>query len=356
MSYTHERNYGCRLMEYVYRGLKTVTLENEQIRISILADKGTDIFEFLHKPSDTDFMWRSPLGVRNPALFVASSASPKSNFLDHYEGGWQESFPSGNDPCTYKGAEFGLHGEVSGMPWDYRVVEDDPEQVAVRFWVRTYRTPFLLEKTITLQRHSGVLEFRERVTNEGDEPMDLMWGQHVVFGPPFLSERCVIDLPGAQVSTRQMVESSRFPPDGSFDWPLIRDRHGNEADLSGVLPPSAKTYDAAFLQNLADGWYAVTNQERQVGIGLRWPTEVYPYIWLWQSFRGGFGYPFYGRTYNLGLELFTSIPFNFLEALEQGTTVRLEARASLEVEFRAIAFAGIQRVAHISETGEVTPQ
>ena len=65
--YTHERNFGCRLMEYTYRGLRTLTLENELLRVSILADKGTDIFEFNYKPLDVDFMWRSPWGVRNPA-------------------------------------------------------------------------------------------------------------------------------------------------------------------------------------------------------------------------------------------------------------------------------------------------
>lgn len=53
---THERNYGCRIREYLYRDLKTLTLENELLRVSILADKGTDIFEFLYKPIDLDVL------------------------------------------------------------------------------------------------------------------------------------------------------------------------------------------------------------------------------------------------------------------------------------------------------------
>ena len=79
--YTHERNFGCRLTEYVYKGLRTVTLQNELLRISVLADKGTDIFEFLYKPLDVDFMWRSPNGVRNPATFVPTTHHAKSAFL-----------------------------------------------------------------------------------------------------------------------------------------------------------------------------------------------------------------------------------------------------------------------------------
>ena len=207
LQYIHERNYGCRLMEYSYRGLRTITLENEIIRVSVLVDKGTDIFEFLHKPTDTDFMWRSPLGVRNPASFVAPIPRPEGAFLDYYEGGWQECMPTGGNPAEYGGTKFGPHGEVCLMPWEYTILEDMPERVQVKFWVRTYRTPFFLEKTLTLKRHSGVLAFAERVTNEGAESLDLMWGHHPAFGPPFLDETCVIDLPGASVQTTNPAET-----------------------------------------------------------------------------------------------------------------------------------------------------
>ncbi len=64
MHYQDERTDGCRISDaWTYRGLKTVVLENELIRVVVLADKGADVYSFVHKPSDTDFMWRSPSGV-----------------------------------------------------------------------------------------------------------------------------------------------------------------------------------------------------------------------------------------------------------------------------------------------------
>ncbi len=34
MAYIHERNHGCRISaDYTYRGLKTVIMENEKLRI-----------------------------------------------------------------------------------------------------------------------------------------------------------------------------------------------------------------------------------------------------------------------------------------------------------------------------------
>ncbi|GAB4427121.1 MAG: hypothetical protein OHK0015_08650 [Chloroflexi bacterium OHK40] len=52
--YTHERNFGCRVTEYVYRGLRTFSMENESLRVTVLADKGGDIIEFLHYTSIVD--------------------------------------------------------------------------------------------------------------------------------------------------------------------------------------------------------------------------------------------------------------------------------------------------------------
>ena len=103
IAYLHERNFGCRINEYTYRGLKTVFMENELLRVGILADKGTDIFEFLHKPSDTDFMWRSYLGVRQFTNYILTSPPSNGPWLDYYEGGWQECLPNAGNFCSGNG-------------------------------------------------------------------------------------------------------------------------------------------------------------------------------------------------------------------------------------------------------------
>lgn len=352
-SYTHERNYGCRITEVVYRGLRMVTLENEIIRVSFLADKGSDIFEFLHKPSDTDFMWRSPLGVRNPAAFVPTIPRPEGAFLDYYEGGWQECLPTGGNATDYAGTKFGSHGEVCLIPWEYRILENEPERVQVRFYVRTYRTPFFLEKTVTLQGNSGILTFAERLVNEGAEPMDLMWGHHPAFGPPFLDESCVIDLAGAQVQTVSMGEMSRCQSGTGFTWPLVPGHDGATIDLSRIPPAETCSHDLAFLTNLKAGWYAITNVRRRVGFGMVWPVETFRALWFWQVYGGAFGQPWYGRTYNIALEPWTTPHPTITEAIEQGTHLVLAPGESVAVEFKAIAYSGLSRVLDIQPDGHV---
>ncbi len=349
--YTHERNFGCRLMEYVYRGVRCVTLENQLLRITVLADKGSDIYEFLYKPLDVDFMWRSPWGVRNPAPYAPTSHHDASAFHDFYAGGWQDCLPTGM-PCEYRGRPFGAHGETPTLAWDYRIMEDDPQQVSVQFTVRTYRTPFLVSKILTLRSGEPVLSIREQVVNEGRTTMELLWGQHPALGAPFLSDACVIDLPDAVVECRNLSANTRFV-EGDYRWPHVPGRDGTPIDLRKVCPANADTADTIRLTNLEDGWFAVTNTECGVGFGMSWPREVYRSLWFWQVYGGAYGPPWYGRTYNIALEPFSSAEATLPGAIAAGTAHRLEPGAALDVEFVAVAYRG-RGVAHISPAGEVT--
>ena len=134
MHYQDERTTGCRVSDsWSYRGLKTVILENGVVRVTVLADKGADIYSFVHKPTDTDFMWRTPWGVRDPQKTVPPTGSPQSAWLDFYEGGWQTVVPHGGYPDQVYGADFGIHGDVNLIPWDAQIVEDTTERVSVTF-------------------------------------------------------------------------------------------------------------------------------------------------------------------------------------------------------------------------------
>ncbi len=76
MRFALPRNYGCRLWDqHTYKGMQVVVLENDLLRISVLADKGTDIFEFLYKSLDLDYMLMTPQGIRTPQE-VGSVAQP----------------------------------------------------------------------------------------------------------------------------------------------------------------------------------------------------------------------------------------------------------------------------------------
>ena len=300
MSYALPRNHGCRISDaWTYQGLRTIILENELIRVVVLADKGTDIVEFRYKPLDLDFMLQMPAGVRNPNRGLLSSPS-SGTFIDYYNGGWNDILPNGGPFSTYNGAEFGQHGEISLIPWEHQIVEDSPERVAVRLWVRPIRTPFFVEKTLCLEPGRAVLTIDERVTNEAGQAMHLMWGQHIAFGRPFLDEGAVIDVPAKRFlvnDTMPNYEPRRFKINDEFRLAARAQPPMARPSDASVVPAygAAEAQEMAYLTELTDGWYAITNPTRQVGFGVRFDPSLFRYIWYWQQLGDvGHGLPVVG--------------------------------------------------------------
>ncbi|MCC6629084.1 MAG: aldose 1-epimerase [Chloroflexi bacterium] len=351
------RNFGCRLTtDATLAGYRIVVLENDLLRVTVLADKGSDIYEFLYKPLDVDVMWRSPVGLRPPGITVPTAGGEAGFFMDTYEGGWQEILPSGGPNTIYRGVRLGQHGEVSTVPWTVTIEQDEVDRVAVRFSTRTIRMPFRIEKTLALERGTAVLHLSERLTNEADEPVDYMWGHHPTFGEALLDDSCVIQAPARTLVAHpgEVFDTQRLAPDSRHAWPWATDRHGARLDFSRVPGPEARIADMTYLTDLTDGWYGLTNQRRKVGVGMVFPHEVFSVIWYWLVARGGFGPPWWGRTYNLALEPWTSWPGTGLgDVVARGQARQLAAGESLAVEIKAVMWAGIEGIAGIDPDGTV---
>ncbi len=234
---------------------------------------------------------------------------------------------------THRGAEYGQHGEISLVPWTLDVLEDDPQQVSVRCRVRGLRTPFLLERTMTVRADGAALFLDERLVNESGDDLDLMWGHHVAFGRPFLD-------PGARIwtSARAIVaedpmagfEPRRVQPGHTGPWPIATAPDGSAIDL-GAVPDAASAAgrEMCYLSDFeGDAWYAIASPDH--GFAMRWDADVFRYLWLWQEFTPTGGYPWWKRVYTVALEPWTSFPtLGLPEAVRRGTQLVLPAGASV---------------------------
>ena len=348
------RHYGCRIIDQmVYKGMRVVFLENDLLRVGVLLDKGADIFQLAHKPSDTDFLWRSPNGLIPPDRFTPTVASTAGSFLDSYHGGWQEIFPGGG-PANYRGAELGLHGEVTHLGWDFDILEDTPEKIAVRLSVECVRTPFRLERVMRLERGNPTLYLDETLTNLSAEDQDFMWGHHPAFGAPFLRPGVRLFVPAAKGEVHQpkFAASGIFEPGTRFDWPNI-EAAGRQVDLSVVPGPDAGYADLIYLSELSAGWYAVLDPQTRLGIGFSWPKEVFPYLWFWLVYGKAPGFPWWDRVYCLALEPWTTIPNSLSKAIETGSQAVLKGGEQISVPFSATVISGRDTVKNIQLNGEV---
>ncbi len=354
--YHHNRNYGCRYHDIKYKGFGSLLIENELLRILVMYEKGTDIIELSYKPKDVDFMWRSPAVFSTFNKNPITKEHPAGAFLDIYEGGWQELLPNINNPTNYKGASLGFHGEVLYRVWEYRIINDSVDEVKVMFSVRLNRAPFYVTKSITIRSYSPVIEIEEEILNEGDEEFQFTWGHHPAFGIPFLSDRCLIDVPQGTIGRtydKDFSGNSILPLDFEFNWPMIKDKNGNQLDLSKIMSPDLKTAFCVSLENMKEGWYGITNPEIGLGFGLRWDINIFKYLWMWAVYRGFFNFPFYGRTYNVALEPWSAIPDNLDDVIKNGRALCLHPMESLSTKIHAIVYETDSRIKGFDEDNEI---
>jgi hypothetical protein len=304
-----DRNFGCRIKDdLVYRGMRTIIIENEMLRVGILQDKGSDIFEFLYKPLDLDFIWLSPIGIKNPSKYILTKNQPGGRFMDFYEGGWQEIFPNGGGPSSYRGAEFGQHDEVSLLPWESEIIEDDPSRVVVSLSVDARLTPIRLEKNLKLEKGKSCLTISEKAINKSSVDIPVIWGHHLAYGEPFLEEGSRIGISAAKGTTYNIpdVMDENIGLNEEIMWPMLTTKEGDNIDLSIVPSINTRTSKFLYLSGLERGLYEIENSRKKAKIRVEWDLKVMPYVWFWQEFNKTESYPWYGMSRVIGLEPFST--------------------------------------------------
>jgi galactose mutarotase-like enzyme len=294
-------------------------LENEHLRVVVLPGRGGDVHAIKHRPTATQLLWHAPWET------PAGPAVPEgADFHEWYLGGWQDLLPNGEAPCTVDGVRHEQHGESWRLPWSCaRVDETLVLDVALRVLpLRAWRV---------LRLAGAMLRVEERVENVGREPVRFMWGHHPAWGGDLLEAGCRVELPGGRVHGYgiDLDRTSRLAATGSGDWPRMPGRAGGSVDLSLVPGPEARSHDVALITDLPDGWYALRNPRRGIGVAVRFPREVFRWLWMWQPYGGATAEPFSRGTYALALEPWTSPPC-LAKAVERGAEVRLAPGERLE--------------------------
>ena len=133
---------------------------------------------------------------------------------------------------------------------------DDPYEVKIKLYVRLTRTPFYVEKILTLKSMSDSIEFEENILNEGDEEIKFTWGHHPVIGKPFLDENCVIDIcdnSSGQTYDIDYSGNSIVELGEDFKWPIAKGKDGKKIDVSRILPQDSKTAFNVFTKRYKRG-------------------------------------------------------------------------------------------------------
>lgn len=353
MLYCSERNTGCRFTEIGLMGMRALVLENERLHVTVLLDHGADIIEFNDKRTDTDFVWRNPMGLSGIRKLQFSPVDADS-FADNYLGGFFEIVPSIGGGGEYRGVRFGGYCESNQLPWEYEVLCDTPQQVTVRCFVWLNKLPLQLERRMTLRQGSAALCMEETVTNLGAEPVDFQWGWHPNIGGGFLNGDCVIDLPDGEL--RVLRPSSRFSARAQGRWPLLHEPEtpAKTVDYSHMPPPDTMLDELVDVQALGGGWAAVRDARRGLGIGLGWDPAVFPHAAVWQSSCHRQGHFRMGGAYVMCFLLHSTPTLGLPQAAAAGETVPLPGHASRSGRLTLTVFEGFSPVTGVAADGSVT--
>lgn len=286
-------------------GHKALWLENDALRLAVLPEKGADIPLIYHQPSGVQFLMQSPSGLRPP------SDDPPADFLENYEGGWQELFPNANEACEVNTKSLPFHGEVALLPWDYEILGENE----LRLSVTCRQTPLRLERRMQLL--GNVLMLEGSVTNLGTEEWPFVWGHHIVLGGDFLEAGCKIQMPAKTIVTPDVLAepaTARLAEKQSSSWPHALGRMcGETFDLREIPGPEAHSHDDAYVTGLALGHLDVTNPRLNLRFHLDWNVALFPWVVLWQPY-GGADLPPLTGIYGLGIEPWVS-QYNLGEAI-----------------------------------------
>ena len=320
-------------------GYRMVRVNNGVIALTILPEKGADIYSLELVSTGVDVLWKSPWGLRKGMSGAgAAEASSEMAWMDQYAGGWQVIFPNGGAACLHRGAHHGFHGEASIVPWKCAIVRSGNGGVSVTLETVLACSPFALKRVVTLNPGDCYFRIEETIRNYGGEAMEFVWGHHPALGAPFLGPECIVQVPAARYRTNHGEDGFPWPCDG----------------LERVPSRQKSTESFGYLSEFEAGWYAVRNPRLELGFALAWPVETFPYAWLWREFGGTRGYPWYSNSYVMAIEPFSSIPDRGLaHAAAVQTALRIDGGESLTVELACALFEEKRALRSFDSSGKL---
>ncbi|MCL5985559.1 MAG: DUF5107 domain-containing protein [Actinobacteria bacterium] len=329
---------GCRISdEWTFRGFRAVILENELIKITLIPEYGSKIYEFIDKKADRDFLWHNPrLPLRSPVY--------GSNIDNWWHGGIDIGIPT-DFACKYEDEELPYMGELWSLPWNYEIVKRDFKEVSVHTWCYTIIAPLKVELWISLEDDKREIKLKYKVTNVGFNSYNFLFGIHPALD---INPSCRLDIP----AKKMMIEwdGPDFPlgeKGTEYIWPYAVDKTGKKIDMRIIPPPSSGRFHFHYAMEITDGWLALTDTKSKQGFGMVFPSDIFKAMMIW------FGYGGWRNSYCVVVEPWTGYPACLSDAVATGNCSHLEPGEVLEAEAKAMIFEGFKSIERIDPNGNI---
>ena len=335
------------MAQTMYRGRRVVQVENDSIRVTVLAEGG-HIAEILHKRTGVNPLWTPPWPSIEPSQYdpekhpeygrnaesrLLAGIMGHNLCLDIFGGPSDEEAAAGLD----------VHGEASVAAYE---IESIAAGLAARTILKQANLQF--ERTLSLDPDGITVRIAETVENLSATDRPIGWTQHVTLGPPFI-EGGVTRL--ECTATRSKVYETDFTggkgamkTGAEFDWPHVPRKDSGTIDLR-VYPdvPVSGGYTAHLLDTRKDdAWWVAWSPKSQVAIGYTWRRRDFPWLGIWEENRSREHPPWLSKTITRGMEFGVSpMPETRRQMIERGSLFGvpgfrwIPARSRVTVAYRA---------------------
>lgn len=298
-------------MSYAHR--KTVHLENDRIRLTVLPGGG-HIAAVTLKSNGVNPLWDPLWETIEPTSY---DPARHAEYGPPIEGGLLAGIVGHNLCFDFFGPpseeEFAaglyVHGEASFVDWEVSVAGGE---LIARAELPLAQMRF--ERRISLSPGSQVAVVRETAENLTAFDRPVGWTQHVTLGPPFLEKgKTICNMP----ATASKVIESDFAPGrnrlklgAEFTWPTAPRNAGGWSDLRVMPDDDASGTYTAHLMNPAfeQSWFTAYQPSSKTAFGYVWRRSDFPWLGIWEENHSREHPPWRGRSLTRGME-FGASPF-----------------------------------------------
>jgi hypothetical protein len=329
-----------------YRGRRGVSIENPQLRITVLVEGG-HIAEILDTRTGINPLWTPGWPSIEPSSFDAARHTQYGGDAD----GRLLAGIMGHNVCldifggpSAEEAAAGLsaHGEGSVVPYAIGV-----NGAVLEAHAELPHAGLTFVRRIELQRNTARIVETVINTTACDRPVG--WTQHVTLGAPFLKH----GLTEFRVSaTRSKVFEGRFGPadylaaGAIFDWPHAPRADGGTIDLRRYNDaPVSSAYTAHLMDpSRSEAFFVAFDPESELAFGYEWCRADFPWMGIWEENRSRPASPWNYSEITRGMEFGVSpFPETRREMIARGPlfgtpTFRwIPARSRISTSYRIIA-------------------
>jgi hypothetical protein len=105
--------------------------------------------------------------------------------------------------------------------------------------------------------------------------------------------------------------------------------------------------DFIYVNDLTEGWCAITDRKNQLGMGLVFPKEIFTSLWLFLTYGG------WRNLYTAILEPCTAYPKDLETAIRTENCGHIEPLDVMQFETLMTVYTGRSSVERIDSTGKV---